>query len=447
MSIVKANAKVRYAMVGAGGRLPMFIEPACTTFRDHCEVVGLCDVNAGRIAYYQKRAREEWGYGDIPAYLAADFDKMIQETRPDIVAVCTVDAYHHQYIIRAMELGCDVVTEKPMTTDDAKCRAIFDAIKKTGRKCRVSFNYRWAPAPTLVYRLLRQGIIGDLIHVDMEYLLNTSHGADYFRRWHREKDKSGGLMVHKSTHHFDLVNWWIDAVPQTVFGFGRLAFYGKENGAKRGEHVNYSRYTGSDTGNDPFALKLDSDEGLRKLYLDCEKYDGYIRDRNVFGEPISIEDTMSVLVKYRTGVVLNYSLNAYLPREGFYCVFNGTKGRLEITEAHASHIITGADNADLAHEMKWESQVVVHPMFGRAYQVEIPKAEGSHGGGDPLIQEQIFSPNPRPEVDGRNAGHEQGASSILIGIAANQSFRTGLPVQIKDLCPQLPDHKHLHEMI
>ncbi len=279
-------AKKRYAIVGTGGRIPMFVDPICTTYKDTSELVGFCDVNQGRMDYHNQRLADELKYHAVPTYLASDFDKMVRETKPDIVIVTTVDAFHHQYIIRAMELGCDAITEKPMTIDDAKCRAIFDAIKRTGKNLRVTFNYRWGPGPTAVKKLLSDGTIGEIVHVDLEYMLNTSHGADYFRRWHREKDKSGGLMVHKSTHHFDLVNWWIDAVPQTVFGFGRLAFYGRENARKRGIDVKYDRYTGQNYGDDPFALDLSKSDSARKLYLEPEKFDGYQRDRNVFGDNI-----------------------------------------------------------------------------------------------------------------------------------------------------------------
>jgi predicted dehydrogenase len=442
-----ATKVTRYAIVGTGGRVPMFLDPMVTTYRECSELVGLCDTNPGRIQYHQNRLKGELNYHQVPSFAADQFEQMIRQTKPDVVIVCTVDAYHHEYIIKALEMGCDVVTEKPMTIDAAKCRAIFDAVNRTKKKVRVTFNYRWAPGPTLVRQLIAKGTIGEIIHVDMEYLLNTSHGADYFRRWHREKDKSGGLMVHKSTHHFDLVNWIIDAVPQTVFGMGRLAFYGRENARKRGIEVKYDRYTGNDVSNDPFALTLDKSEGLRALYLNAEKYDGYQRDRNVFGDNITIEDTMSVMVRYRTNTVLNYSLNAYLPREGFHLVLNGTKGRLEYQEVHASHIIAGQSNAQMAKEMTWQNHCAVLPMFGQPYEVEIPAAEGGHGGGDPLLQEQIFSVQPRREDWGRNAGHEQGAASILIGIAANESFKTGLPVHIDDLCPQLPKKAKLSELI
>ena len=390
---------------------------------------------------------EELAYHEVPTFSADDFDRMVEQTRPDCVIVTTVDAFHHQYIIRAMELGCDAVTEKPMTIDAEKCRAILDTIERTGRKLRVTFNYRWGPGPSMVRKLLSEGVIGEVIHVDLEYMLNTSHGADYFRRWHGEKDKSGGLIVHKATHHFDLVNWWLDAVPETVFGMGRLAFYGRKNAERRGVEVKYDRYTGNDTEGDPFALDLCDNETTRKLYFEAEKHYGYRRDRNVFGDHVTIEDTMSVLVRYRTGAVLNYSLNAYLPLEGYHVAFNGTKGRLEYREAHGSHIIAGQSDKELADQMQWKNRLLVHPMFGKPYTVEIKEAKGGHGGGDPLLQEQIFAADPPADPLARSAGHGQGAASILIGSAANQSFETGRPVRIRDLCPQLGDAVHLGELV
>ena len=447
-----ARKKVtRYAVVGTGGRVVNFIDPLVKRFSDTNELVGLCDTNQGRLEFHNNRLANELGYHKVPTYLAKDFDRMLKETRPDAVIVTTVDAYHHEYIIRAMEHGCDAITEKPMTIDDKKCRAIFKAIEKTGRKLRVTFNYRWSPGTTLVKKLLSEGVIGDIISVDMEYLLNTSHGADYFRRWHREKDKSGGLMVHKSTHHFDLINWWIDSVPEEVFGYGRLAFYGRKNAEKRGVKVKYDRYTGNNTKGDPFALSLDDPKGyMLKLYKDGEKYDGYIRDRNVFGDNITAEDTMSLVVKYRTGIALTYSLNAFLPREGFHVAFNGTKGRLEYNEDHGMHVIESLDktssNDPTHHDLNWKSRCVVLPMFSKPYEVKIPTAEGGHGGSDPLLAEQIFSPRPPKETLGRNAGHEQGAASILIGVAANHCFKSGKPVRIDKLCPELGKEARLSKL-
>ena len=61
--------------------------------------------------------------------------------------------------------------------------------------------------------------------MDFCWMLDTRHGAEYFHRWHRMRGNSGSLLVHKATHHFDLVNWWIDDIPEEVFAHGSLRYY------------------------------------------------------------------------------------------------------------------------------------------------------------------------------------------------------------------------------
>lgn len=133
-------------------------------------------------------------------------------------------------------------------------------------------------------------------------------------------------MVHKSGHHFDLVNWWLNAQPETVAAMGKLAFYGDENGKRHGWARNYERARGSaEAKGDPFAIDLEGDETLKSIYADAEKEDGYHRDQNVsackvgaivscshvykvFAPGIGIEDDMSLLVRYNTGATMTYHL-------------------------------------------------------------------------------------------------------------------------------------------
>ena len=89
-------------------------------------------------------------------------------------------------------------------------------------------------------------------------------------------------MIHKSGHHFDLVNWWLDAQPVSVAGMGKLAFYGDENGKRHGWGRDYARARGSEAAkDDPFAIHLEDDETLKSIYADAEGEDGYYRDHNV----------------------------------------------------------------------------------------------------------------------------------------------------------------------
>ena len=423
----------------------MFVRAVCDTYREHAEMVAFCDLSQTRMDFYNQRLQDEFDTAPVPTYHADDFDKMVAEAKPDTVIVTTMDATHHVYIIRAMELGCDVISEKPMTTDEVKARAIFDAIDRTGKSLRVTFNYRYAPAYTKLREQVMNGVIGRPLHVDFSWMLDTHHGADYFRRWHREKENSGGLMVHKATHHFDLVNWWIDSYPKSVFAMGDLQFYGKQNAEARGEHYDYIRYTGEpEAENDPFALFLDQDPSLRGLYLEAEAESGYLRDRNVFGDPVTIEDTMCVTARYRNGALLSYALVAYSPWEGFKVAITGDKGRVEldVVEKVEGAIIGSEDgearNLEASKGAFKYTQLRAYPMFKPPYEVEIPAASGGHGGADPVMLEQIFSPNPPDDPFKRAASHIDGAASILVGISANKSMATGQMIHVDDLLP-LPE--------
>lgn len=424
-------SKKRYVLVGSGGRAEFFYGAIASDYRDTSELTAFCDTNQTRMNFANKLLKDKYGYNPVATYKANEFDRMIAEQKPDSVIVTSVDRTHHTYIIRAMELGCDVITEKPMTVDERKCQEILDAVERTGRQVRVTFNYRYAPHHTKARELIRDGAIGQVTSVHFEWLLNTMHGADYFRRWHRDKRNSGGLLVHKSTHHFDLVNFWIGSQPEEVFAYGDLLFYGKENAEQRGVTEFYERATGNAYAKkDPFALHLDDNEHLKAMYLDAEPEDGYRRDQSVFGDGISIEDTMGVMVRYKNKAILTYSLNAYMPWEGYRIAFNGTKGRLEMTIVEQSYVNSGGDKA-LEGALK-DKRIILFPHWEAPYEIEIEEGEGGHGGGDPVLLNDIFG-TPKDDPFHRAANHVDGARSILTGIAANRSIRTGQAVKVDEL--------------
>ena len=423
--------KRRYAEVGLGGRARMYYEAIATTYKDINELVAFCDLSKVRMDYANS-VLESLGAERVPEYLPHEFEKMIDETKPEVIIITSVDRTHDDYIVRAMEKGCDVITEKPITIDEEKAQRIIDAAKRTGRHIRVAFNYRYAPYHTKMREIIRDGAIGRPFQVHFEWLLNTTHGADYYRRWHSCKKNSGGLLVHKSTHHFDLVNFWLDSEPESVYALGSLNFYGKEAAEKRGVEKFYYRCHGSEAAkDDPFAIDMEKKPQLKAMYLDAEEDSGYIRDRSVFRDDISIEDTMNVIVKYKDGVQMSYSLFSYSPWEGFNVCINGDNGRIEYTALEKPYINAGGDKngegATVYHKIR------VCPMFGEAYEVPVEAREGGHGGGDPALLDDIFLPEPPYDEFHRAADYKDGIKSALVGIAANKSIASGLPVKIKDL--------------
>jgi predicted dehydrogenase len=376
---------------------------------------------------------------------------MIAETKPDVVVVTTMDSTHDHYICRAMELGCDVITEKPMTTDAEKCQRIIDTQKATERRLRVTFNYRYAPFRTQVKDLLMSGVIGDIKSVDFHWMLDTTHGADYFRRWHRQKRNSGGLLVHKATHHFDLINWWLSTVPETVYATGSRQFYTPKTAVRYGFKRRAERCLDCpESINCPFFMDLQVD-GVRKLlYLEQEHHDGYFRDRCVFSAEIDIEDNIQAVVNYRSGASLSYSLHAFMPWEGYIVAFNGSKGRLEHICMETSY--TSGDGSVPGELIPQGTKISIHPLFQAAYDVEVDESGGGHGGADPLLMADIFASEKPDDPYLRAADQRAGAYSILTGIAANLSIQQGRPIQVDSLVkglefPDYPPMPSLDELI
>ncbi|MDO8952707.1 MAG: Gfo/Idh/MocA family oxidoreductase, partial [Draconibacterium sp.] len=303
---VSQAAKKRLVLVGVGDRGTSFWgKRIVDNYSDITEFVGLCDINPGRL----ELAKKNMGV-NCPVF--TDFDEMIAKTKPDLVIVTTVDANHHHFIIRSLESGIDVLTEKPLTTDEVKAQAIIDAEKRTGKKVIVGFNYRYATLVTAIKEQLAKKVVGQVTSVDFHWYLNTYHGADYFRRWHSERDKGGTLLVHKATHHFDLLNWLIDSDPVEVQAFGSLEHYGKNN-KFRGANCRNCAYTDKCK----FYFDITKNKRHMEIYVQNEKYDGYIRDNCVWRNNIDIYDKMAVQIKYANNVQVSYSLTTYSPYEGW----------------------------------------------------------------------------------------------------------------------------------
>ncbi|MFI6481102.1 Gfo/Idh/MocA family protein [Nonomuraea sp. NPDC050663] len=456
----------RHAFVGTGSRAQMYLSALLGPYADVGRPVAFCDTNEVRMAYYDR-------FVPLPHYTPDRYDEVLGLA--DVVVITSPDHTHADYVSRALRRGVDVIVEKPMTIDAAGVREIGRALDSGTAELTVTFNYRYSPRNSLVKELIPQ--IGEVTSVTFEWCLDTVHGADYFRRWHRDKAASGGLLVHKATHHFDLVNWWIGDRPEVVFARGGLRFYGSGNARRRGLGERPSRGV---VDGDPFSLDLAADDTLRELYQEGEHLDGYIRDRDVFSDGITIEDNLSVVVGYRGGASMAYTLHAHCPWEGYRVAINGTAGRIEldvverpfVTPSGASARIGAATAASRAggrsldpgaaeraasddgaapddgaalddgalHEAAPDdgaprrrgSRLLLQRHWEPAVEVPIPQGAGGHGGGDAMLLHDVFR-GPGRDPLARHAGFADGAASVLVGVAGNESLRTGRAVRLDEV--------------
>lgn len=428
---IPPGKKIRLALVGTGAcGSSLWGRELIKTFDKVTEFVGLSDINPGRLEHVKKLM-------GISCPTFSDFEQMLRETKPDYVIVTTVDATHDEFIVKALNMGVNVITEKPMTTDEVKCKRILDAEKKSGKKVTVAFNYRHSVHAMQVKELLAQNRVGKIVSVDFNWYLNVHHGSDYFRRWHGRMAMGGSLWVHKATHHFDLLNWWLNSEPVEVSAYGALEHYGKNN-PFRGTKCRGCEY--KDTCK--FYWDITKNKREVELYVNHEHHDGYIKDGCVWSNEIDIYDKMSAQIRYANGVIVNYSLTTYSPYEGWQIAFNGMNGRMETWEdipylqktpedqakRHAIEM-SNADDA-IAGEVR---EIMVMDNFAKNYEVyTTPKIRGGHGGGDVRMQRRMFvdtNDNPHHVM----AGTREGAMSILIGIAARKSIELKRPVKIAEL--------------
>lgn len=433
---IAPGKKLRLALVGTGHRgSSLWGREIVRTFGEVTEFVGLSDINPGRLEYVKKMM-------NVSCPTFASFDQMLKETKPDYVIVTTVDSTHDEFIVKALDAGSNVITEKPMTTDEVKCKRILDAEKRSGKKVVVAFNYRHSVHAMQLKELLAQNRVGKIVSVDFNWYLNVHHGADYFRRWHGRMDKGGSLWVHKATHHFDLLNWWLNSEPVEVSAYGALEYYGRNN-AFRGTKCRGCEFKDKCKS----YWDITKDDRLVNLYVKNEHHDGYLRDGCVWNKEIDIYDKMSAQIIYANGVIANYSLTTYSPYEGWQIAFNGMNGRIETWEdipylqktpedqakRHAIEM-SNADDA-IAGEAR---EIIAMDNFAKNYEVyTTPKIRGGHGGGDVRMQRRMFvdtNDNPHHVM----AGTREGAMSILIGIAARKSIKEKRPVKISELTDLVP---------
>lgn len=396
-------------IVGAGSRCyESFATVINKNYSDKIKIVGVCDTNIKRCEFFRDTI-------DKCIKVYTDFDKMLDELNPHLVMVATQDCFHHEYVIRALKKGCKVLTEKPMTIDVEKCLAIRQAEKETGNNVTVTFNCRFMPYFAKLKELISSGIIGKPLAVNYDYLLNTKHGGDYFKRWHRFMECSGGMLVHKSTHHFDIINWILEDEPVSVTAQANRLYFGNDD-RPHGERCRECEYKDKCESYDaPYDTQL-----FDGLYFNAEDEDGYLRDHCAFKNDTDIYDTMSVSVAYKKGTLLTYSLNLFNTDEGYTLNIIGEKGRIE-----TSTFFEG-DNY----------KIIVRYRDGKVDEITFPKVSGAHAGGDDRMITMLFCGGVEDPL-GQCSDSFDGVKSVIIGVGANISIKEGRRVELTPILDKM----------
>ncbi len=370
-------------------------------------VVALCDSNPARLNFAHEHLQND------ECDLYEGYNEFLAHPGLNAVIVATPDYLHRQFVVPACRSGKDVLCEKPLATNLEDCRAMLDA--KQNSSLRVAFNLRFNAVSRQVKELIENGVLGRILHVEARDSVGWPHGSDYFRRWHRLQEKSGGLIIHKSTHTFDVINWWLNGRPSKVTASAARRFYNPDHQrskrCKTCEDAERCRYY-VDLTKDVEGQKAGIKDFYKRLYMDGEVYDGYQRDTCVFHAESDIPDTYAVTVSYEDDTLLSYNALFYSAYEERFFALQGTKGRMEVF-SKKRQIVLYRDN-------KAENREVI----------DVPEEKGGHGGADIHLVRSFFEEVPH----GLRATAEDGYWSLAIGVCANESVeRGGMPVDVPQI--------------
>ena len=410
----------KVVLIGASYRgMHGFIKTLLRNHQNTHEVVGILDISLEKI-------RDLCDYIGKEFQGFVDFTEMVEIVKPDIAIIATIDSVHVDYLEKCLEAGIECIVEKPLCIDAEQCRRVRAAQTRFPDVQTVTaHNLRYNPYMLKIKELVDAGEIGRIRSILFEELLDMDHGASYFRRWNREKKHSGGLIIHKASHHFDIMNWFAGSKPKSLCAQGGLLAYGAKNSPFAQNEMGTTCHECSKTKEE--CVMRSTLSGVRyQLYKNALATNGYTPDLCVFSPEIDSEDFVGLSYDYENGIHASYSLCAHSTIESMRIGIEGTKGRLEYHVVYDMNSLVTKSEGNVAehyHSLK------IIPFEASVREIEVKKVEGGHGGGDTLLCGDLFGSSS----SSAKASLEDGIQAVLIGVAANESIKEKRTIDIQSL--------------
>ena len=400
---------------------------------DKFKIACLCDINPKQIEI----AKSAWGVADENCFLSPE--EFLKEKRSDALVIATQDRDHVDMCIRALELGYDVLLEKPITPIKEDLYRLLDAQKKYGGKVVVCHVLRYAPAFVKIKELLDSGVIGKTVCIDWIEQVAYWHIAHSFVRgnWHSEQQTSPMILA-KCCHDLDLLQYYADSKCETVFSFGDVVFFNRENQPKgasdRCQTCKYKDecvYSAERLYVAKREFDFDRIEPLPKDKDDARKqgwpfnvvdlsrpittesirnaYENSDYGKCVFACDNDVVDYQTVSMKFANGIVANLTMTGFTQFPGRKMTFHGTLGEIEMDEEN--------DLLRVSRYGKGTETLSVKQLMRDAV-----KEDFGHGGGDVMLVRDFYNALCGNELE---TTLERSVESHLMGLAAEESRKTG----------------------
>lgn len=189
------------------------------------KVVACCDIYPPHLAnglkYAEKGAK---GY--------EDYRKLLENKDLDAVLICTPQYLHYQMALDTLKTGKHIICQKTMTMNAEEALSLSKAVKQSKSVFQVAYQWQSSPLFQKVGEMIRNGDCGQVTHIRCNYNRNTNwrvavEDPQYERllNWRMYREYSGGLMAELCSHHINVVNWFLGALPKKVTGFGGIDYW------------------------------------------------------------------------------------------------------------------------------------------------------------------------------------------------------------------------------
>lgn len=406
--------QVTAVILGAGNRGRTYgryglLYPECVKF------VGVSDINPHRKEEFAKNhgIPENRCYGDFHEILSVP-------KFADAMVISLPDDLHYEACMKALELGYDVLLEKPMAQSAKECRDLLAKSKKTGRIMATCHVLRYAPYFLAMREVIRRGIIGDVVSIQHLEPIQYAHMAhSYVRGNWRDSKKTTPIILAKSCHDLDILRWMIDKPCRSISADGSLMLFKKENapegapyrctdGCPHEGNCPYSAidiYVRKKAHNYVFDLKDKNDEAEIMEKLRTTEY-----GRCVYHCDNDQPDHYITNMVFDGDVTAAFSMEAFSPNGGRRTRVMGTLGYIEGDGSKFT-----VTDFRTRKESVWNMKVK-----------EIPEYKDSgHGGGDHALFRDFIEAVAFQDPGRLSSTVDVSIESHLIGFAAEKSRKSG----------------------
>src|SRR5699024_8883264 len=212
-------------LIGAGDRGRRAYAPYALEYPHELNIVAVADPNVER----RDKVREEHGLTDGQCF--SSWETLLEENiDAEIAIICTLDRYHYEPTMKALERGYHVLLEKPMSPDPKECVAMERAAKKYNRKLSICHVLRYTTFWQKIRDVIAEGTIGNVASLQLNENVEVMHMSHSFVRgnW-SNKEASSPMILQKSCHDMDIISFVLGKKCERISSYGSLMHFREEN--------------------------------------------------------------------------------------------------------------------------------------------------------------------------------------------------------------------------